>query len=144
MDSNLELTNSNLEKIKKKTFTTFKSNSHMQNDLLLFQFFFRFLMTCCWPWPSIIIFHTPFFQWNTSKQINNEDEPLISQRNNAETIVYRWTLPYLFSPSSSRKDRELLMEAPPTKFITLLNYAKNKTKVFRITLPRYWLLPGYK
>lgn len=29
-----------------------------------------------------------------------------------------------FSPSSSRRDRELLMEAPPTEFITLLNYAK--------------------
>lgn len=32
--------------------------------------------------------------------------------------------PLYSSPSSSRRDRELLMEAPPTKFITLLNYAK--------------------
>lgn len=29
-----------------------------------------------------------------------------------------------FSPSSPRRDRELLMEAPPNEFIALLNYAK--------------------
>lgn len=50
---------------------------------------------------------------------------LIPEWNNAETIVYiQVNLTRFVSPSSSRRDRELLMEAPPTKFITLLNYAK--------------------